>query len=110
MLLSDPPLIVMCGLGSRTARWTGGLNTPADALTSFSHPTLVVRLSTSRSCHRVGYTNPHPTASSDVRFGTKRTFVCVAVMSAFGGKADIGWSGAAFAVRGEKRDTFDSAS
>src|SRR5262249_17335984 len=32
--LSAPPLIVMCGLGSRTARWTRGLNTPADALTS----------------------------------------------------------------------------
>jgi hypothetical protein len=24
--------------------------------------------------------------------GTKRTFVCAAVMSAFGGKADIDWS------------------
>jgi hypothetical protein len=31
MLLSDPPLIVMCDLGSRTARWTRGLNKPADS-------------------------------------------------------------------------------
>src|SRR5215471_18029106 len=28
MLSSDPPLIVMCGQSSRTARWTRGLNKP----------------------------------------------------------------------------------
>ena len=31
MLLSDPPLIVMCDLGSRIARWMGVLNTAAGA-------------------------------------------------------------------------------
>ena len=32
MLLSDPPLILMCDLGGRIARWMGGLNTAAEAL------------------------------------------------------------------------------
>src|SRR6516165_4112704 len=58
---------VMCGLGNRTARWTRGSTTPR-RLTNFGHPTLVVRPDTSRSCHRVGCTNPHPTTSSDVCF------------------------------------------
>jgi hypothetical protein len=31
MLSSDPPLIVMCDLGSRTARWTRDFNKPADS-------------------------------------------------------------------------------
>src|SRR5215472_17384009 len=56
----------MCGLGNRTARWTRGLTTPTDFAS-----VMVVRLDTSRSCHRVGRTNPHPTTSSDVCFWHK---------------------------------------
>jgi hypothetical protein len=37
MLLSDPPLIVMCDLGGRIARWMGGLNTAAEALIGQTH-------------------------------------------------------------------------
>jgi hypothetical protein len=66
MLLSDPPLIVMCDLGGRIARWMGGLNTAAEAL--------------------IGQTHVASTPMS--AFGPKRTFHLQCRMSAFGGKAN----------------------
>jgi hypothetical protein len=65
MLVSDPPLIVMCNLGGRIARWMGGLNTAAEAL--------------------IGQIQWTPMSA----FGPKRTCTAALHMSAFGGKADM---------------------